>query len=183
MIQNDDLRLRAPEREDLPLFAAWLNDPEVTAYLSLYLPLSITDEEDWFEAMRKGPKEEHPLTIEIREAEGDWRPIGNCSIFGIDWKNRSGEIGIFIGAKQVWDRGYGTRVMRMLLKHGFDTLNLHRLFLRVYEPNRRGVRSYEKAGFVHEGRLREAEYREGRYLDVLVMSVLKWEWEAGKKTS
>lgn len=183
MIQNDDLRLRAPEREHLPLFTTWVNDPDVTEYLSMYLPMSSLDEEDWFEGMRKRPKEEQPLTIEVREGEGAWRPIGNCGLFNIDWKNRSAEIGIMIGEKDVWNRGYGTRAMRMLLQHGFETLNLHRLFLRVFEPNRRAIRAYETAGFVHEGRQREAEYKGGRYMDVLFMSVLKWEWEAAKNSA
>jgi RimJ/RimL family protein N-acetyltransferase len=60
-------------------------------------------------------------------------------------------------------------------------LNLHRLFLRVYADNVRAVRSYEKAGFVLEGRLREAVYKFGRYDDVLIMSVLRSEWDARKK--
>jgi RimJ/RimL family protein N-acetyltransferase len=67
--------------------------------------------------------------------------------------------------------------MRLLLKHGFDTLNLHRIGLRVYENNRGAIRSYEKAGFQNEGCLREAEYQEGKYLDIYLMSVLRSEWE------
>lgn len=177
MIYSERIRLRAPEREDIPRFQAWLNDPEVRANLSIYLPLSIRDEEEWFERIGKAPQEEKPLTIEIREGDA-WRAIGNCGIFGIDWKNRSGEIGIFIGEKSLWNRGYGTEVMRTLLKHGFDSLNLNRLYLRVFETNPGGIRAYEKAGFVHEGRQRQAEFREGKYIDVLMMSVLKCEWES-----
>lgn len=63
------------------------------------------------------------------------------------------------------------------LKHGFQNLNLHRIYLRVFANNVRAIRSYEKAGFVHEGRLRQAEFRQGQYLDVFFMSVLKSEWE------
>jgi len=65
----------------------------------------------------------------------------------------------------------------LLLRHGFLTLNLNRVFLRVFETNPRAIRSYEKAGFIHEGRLRQAEFRDGQYVDILLMSVLRSEWE------
>lgn len=86
-------------------------------------------------------------------------------------------IDIFIAEKQYWNQGYGSEAVRMLLKHGFDTLNLNRIFLRVFEDNPRAIRAYEKVGFVHEGRLRKAKYRDGQYLDILLMSVLREEWK------
>ena len=176
MIYGERIRLRHIEREDLPRFVAWLNDPEVRQGLSLYLPLSQATEEQWFENMLKRPKDEHPFAIEIKAGEG-WEMIGNCGIFSIDWRNRSAEIGIFIGEKRYWNQGYGAETMRLLLRHGFNTLNLHRLFLRVFENNARAVRAYEKAGFVHEGRMRQAEFSGGDYVDVLFMSVLRPEWQ------
>jgi len=71
--------------------------------------------------------------------------------------------------------------MTLLLKHGFETLNLHRIFLRVYEENIRAVRAYEKAGFVFEGKMRQAVYKHGNYDDVLFMSVLRSEWDSRNK--
>ncbi|NJN79315.1 MAG: GNAT family N-acetyltransferase [Anaerolineales bacterium] len=70
-------------------------------------------------------------------------------------QNRCGEVGIVIGDKTEWNKGYGAEAMMLLQRHGFETLNLNRVFLRVYADNIRAVRSYEKAGFVLEGRLRE----------------------------
>jgi RimJ/RimL family protein N-acetyltransferase len=66
--------------------------------------------------------------------------------------------------------------MRLMLQHGFDTLNLNRIFLRVYSNNLRAIRCYEKAGFVQEGCMRQAHYQDGNYLDILLMSVLHSEW-------
>jgi RimJ/RimL family protein N-acetyltransferase len=175
MIYGERIRLRAPEREDLPRFVAWLNDPEVRENILLYLPMSLVAEERWFEEMLSRPDPEHPMVIEIREGEG-WEPIGNCGMLNLDWRNRSAELGIFIGEKSLWNHGYGTEAMRLLLQHGFNTLNLNRMFLRVFETNLRGIRAYEKAGFVHEGRARQAQYQDGRYVDVLWMSVLRSEW-------
>jgi RimJ/RimL family protein N-acetyltransferase len=82
-----------------------------------------------------------------------------------------------IGEKDYWNRGYGREVMKLMLRHGFNTLNLHRIWLRVFEHNVRGIRAYEHAGFIHEGRLRQVAFREGRYYDLMVMSVLRPEWQ------
>ncbi len=175
MIYGERIRLRGAERSDIPAFAAWLNDPEVRQFLFLNLPLSLAQEEQWYENMQKGRPEEQVLVIEIKTANG-WKPIGNTSFMNVDWVNRLAEVGIFIGEKDRWNQGYGRETMQLMLKHGFETLNLNRVWLRVYEPNQRGIRAYEHAGFQHEGKLRQAIYKDGRYYDVLIMSVLRQEW-------
>jgi diamine N-acetyltransferase len=175
MIYGERVRLRAPERVDIPRFVAWLNDPEVRTGLSIALPFSHADEEIWFENMLKRPMEEHPLTIEICQGE-EWAMVGNCGLFDFDWRCRSAEAGIFIGEKSFWNQGYGTDVMRLLLKHGFKTLNLNRISLRVYANNPRAIRSYEKAGYIHEGCQRQGVYQDGQYIDIMMMSVLRSEW-------
>jgi diamine N-acetyltransferase len=181
MIYGECIRFRAAERNDLPRFVTWLNDPEVRQNLSLQLPLSLAAEEKWFESMLQRPPSEQVMVIEIRQAEGDdWLAIGNCSLMGIDWRNRSAEFGIFIGEKEQWNKGYGTAATRLMLRHGFDNLNLHRIMLRVFETNHRAIRTYEKAGYVHEGRQRQGIFLDGKYVDVLLMSVLLPEWELMK---
>ena len=175
MIISETVRLRAIERQDLPLFVAWLNDPEVRQHLLVNISLSQAQEDGWFDRMLARPLEEQPLGIEVRTPEG-WRLVGNCSFFDLDWRNRCCEIGIFIGDQEYWGRGYGTQVMRLMLKYGFNTLNLNRVYLRVYESNPRGINCYEKAGFRHEGRLRQAIFQDGRYIDLLMMSVIRSEW-------
>ncbi len=177
MICGDRVRLRGVERSDLPKFQEWLNDPEVIENLGMYLPLSMVDEEKWFGGVSALQPEEKPLAIEIYE-DGAWRLVGDSGLFNLEWANRCAEFGIFIGDKSVWNKGYGTEVTRLLLRHGFETLNLHRIYLRVYSTNPRGRRAYEKAGFVLEGTMREAVYRHGRYADIHIMSVLRSEWDA-----
>lgn len=176
MIYGNRIRLRAPERRDLPLFVGWLNNPEVRQGLAHYRPFSQVEEERWFENMLERPPDEHPMVIEIPDDDA-WRPIGNCSYLNIDWRNRLAEVGIFIGDVTCWNQGYGSEAMGLLLQHAFNTLNLNRIFLRVYENNPRAIRCYEKAGFIQEGRLRQAEYRDGQFVDVLLMSVLRQEWQ------
>lgn len=177
MIYQERIRLRSAERDDLPVFVGWLNDPEVTEGLALYRPLSMAEEVNWFEKMLTRPQDERPFVIEARMDTG-WQIIGNLALFEIKWRERSAELGIVIGEKAYWNKGYGGDAIRALLKHGFETLNLHRIFLRVYETNPRAIRAYEKIGFVHEGRMRQAEFLKGGYIDVLLMSILSNEWKS-----
>ena len=179
IIYGKRIRLRAVEAEDVKRFYEWVNDPEVTHGLSLYLPMSLRDEQGWYENIAKRPPEERPFAIEVKTGD-EWKHIGNCGVFGIDWVARSGELGIMIGEKSAWNQGFGTETMTLLLRHGFETLNLNRIELRVYADNPRAIRSYQKAGFVHEGTLREAKFKHGKFDDVHIMSVLRREWDARK---
>jgi diamine N-acetyltransferase len=184
MIYAERIRFRAVEKEDLPLFVEWLNDPEVLQGILIYNPISRADEENWFERMMKRPPDEHAFGIEAREpGEGNsvesWKLIGTFSFDSIDWRNQSSEFGIMIGDKSYWNQGYGTEAVRLIVQHGFKTLNLNRIFLHVFENNPRAIRAYEKAGFVHEGCERQAEFKDGKYIDVMRMSMLKDEFLSG----
>lgn len=179
MIPGNRIRLRAVERDDLPLFVQWLNDPEVTEGLLITMPLSMKEEEAWFEQVMAHPPAERPLAIEIKDSD-TWRLVGNCEFHDISPIHRSATVGIFIGDKSIWDSGYGTETMQVMLRFGFESLNLNRIALMVYDTNLRAIRVYEKVGFVHEGRLRQARYKNGRYGDNLLMSVLRSEWAPEK---
>lgn len=178
-ICGERIRFRAAEKEDIPTFLRWFNDPEVTENLTLVPPMSQFEEEAWYEGMMQRPAFEHILVIEKKDqdAEGNYKLIGNCAFHNVDWRNRSAEVGITIGEKHLWDQGYGTEAMELLLKHGFETLNFHRIWLRVFDKNQRGIRSYQKAGFQEEGVFRQSQYQHGRYHDTLIMSILKDEWQ------
>ncbi len=177
MIYGDGIRLRAIDRSDIPLFLKWFNDPEVTRGLSTIFPMSEASEDKWFENMLKRPVETQPLGIEI-QIDGEWKLIGNLGFFDFDKFAHSAEIGIVIGEKQYWGQGYGTKALELALQHGFGSMNLNRITLMVYALNERAIRVYNKVGFVLEGTMRDAVYREGKYYDVHIMSVLRKEWNA-----
>lgn len=176
MITGKRVRLRAVNSEDLPAFTSWLNDPEVTRNITIYYPLSQDMEEAWYKDMLTHPVEERPLSIEIAEGK-NWKLVGDMSFLNFDPHERSAEIGIFIGDKSAWDKGFGTEAMQLMVNYGFANLNLNRIYLRVFETNPRGMRCYENAGFQHEGRQRQAHFQDGKYIDVLMMSILKNEWK------
>ena len=176
MIIGKRVRLRGIERSDLPRFVEWLNDPDVKRGLAGVIPLSSSQEEAWFDGLKDRPKEEHPLGIEVKTPDG-WLLVGNISLMNIDWRNRLAEVGIFIDEKGYWNQGYGRDAMVLILRHAFRNLGLNRIYLRVHETNPRAMHSYEKAGFVHEGRMRKALFQDGKFVDVLLMSTLQAEWQ------
>lgn len=180
MIYSQRLRLRAVEREDLPKFVEWMNDPEVTYGLLMRIPLSLADEQRWFEGLAQRTPAERVLAIDVQDGD-TWQLIGSTGFHDVESIDREAEFGISIGEKTVWNQGYGTEATRLMLQHGFETLNLNRIYLRVYETNPRATRAYEKAGFVHEGRMRQAVYKQGKYIDVLLMSILRSEWDELKE--
>jgi RimJ/RimL family protein N-acetyltransferase len=173
------VRLRRVEHDDLPRFAAWLNDPEVREGLAMVYPVSVAGEEQWFEAMQRREPAEQQFAIDaLSGGGGAVLHIGILGFRVVDWKNSHAELGIFIGDKAFWGRGFGTDAVRTLVAWAFDELNMHRVWLKVFEDNRRAIRAYEKVGFRHEGRLREERFHAGRYSDTLVMGLLRTEFEA-----
>ena len=144
--------------------------------------MSSVDEEKWFEGAMQRSQEEKPLVIDMKDGDA-WRIIGNSGFFDFDWVARSAEVGIMLGDKSIWNQGYGTEAMTLLLRHAFRTLNLNRVSLHVYAYNLRAIRTYEKVGFVQEGRLRQAVYKFGKYNDMSIMSVLREEWDAKNQES
>ena len=107
----------------------------------------------------------------------DTRPLRRAVDDGLNWVVRRGEWGILIGEPEHWNQGYGREVARRMLEYAFEELNLNRVELRVNAANPAGIKAYEAAGFVREGTLRQAGWVEGRYEDMLVMSVLREEWQ------
>ena len=172
MIQGKRVRLRAVEPSDLPDYHHWLNDPEVIRYLKIYAPLSMPDEEAWYEDMRDDPKQ-MVFAIEIETGQH----IGNLALTDLNWKDRTAELGIVIGEKSQWGKGYAQDAIQTLLAFAFGDMNLNRVHLRVYADHAPAINAYRKCGFTKEGRLREEIYAEGKYHDMLVMGILKREFE------
>ncbi len=176
MLYGQRIRLRAIEREDIPTFVRWFNDPEVRQYLLMYEPMSTAQEERWFQGLLER-RDDYLFAIEAQAGER-WIHVGNCGLHQLDWKNRSAEFGIALGEKAYWGQGYGTDAARTVLRFAFHELNLQRVQLEVFDFNPRAQRCYEKAGYRREGTRRQALYRDGRYHDVHLMSILRDEFES-----
>jgi len=120
----------------------------------------------------------------IRKLDDDTL-LGDIDLYVYNWPARDTFVGIGIGERDFWGKGYGTDAMRVILRYAFTEINMKRVTLSVFEYNPRAIRSYEKAGFRHEGRLRKLLNKEGRRWDMLMMGILREEWmeQDGTKTA
>ncbi len=176
MLLGDRVRLRALEREDIPTFVRWFNDPEVIEDLVAFAPISLVAEAAWFDGLQAS-ESDYVFGVEV-QVGGGWRHIGNVGLHGVNWKDRCVTAGIVIGEKVCWGKGYGSEAMLLLLRFAFHELNLHRVELEVFEGNERAQKIYARLGFVAEGLRRQCIYRHGRYIDAAQMSLLRPEFEA-----
>ena len=109
-------------------------------------------------------------------ALADDKLLGDIDLAVDNWTSRDAFVGLGIGEREFWGKGYGTDVMKVILRYAFAEVNLQRVTLNVFEYNVRAIRSYEKTGFRHEGRMRRVLNREGRRWDMLFMGILREEW-------
>jgi RimJ/RimL family protein N-acetyltransferase len=185
-LRGERVRLRAVAEGDLPLLVRWMNDPEVRYWLHHSDRPDATEEtvrgrfgltDDGFpntvwmiETLRVLPHD----PAHSGQAEG--RPVGHVGLLGVDPHHKRAELAISIGEKDCWSRGYGTDAIRAVLRHGFEALGLRRIDLHTDADNARGIRCYEKCGFVREGVMRERRLRYGKPLDMVMMGLLRDEW-------
>lgn len=173
-ILGKKIYLRALERSDIPLCTRWINDPGTHPYIYTgTFPYNEERETKWFENLYNSNDR---LELGICLTEGDTL-IGTCGFIRIDWVHRWAIFGIILGESEYRDKGLGTEATLLMLKHAFDTLNLQRVELGVFSTNTMAIKCYTKAGFEIEGTLRSKTYKNGRYVDEIVMSVLKEKWE------
>ena len=101
--------------------------------------------------------------------------VGNCDLREINTVDRSASLGIVIGPKDQWGKGFGTETVGLLCRYAFEGLSLHKVSLSCYATNERGLRLYARLGFVVEGRRREQVFVDGRYVDEVVLGLLREE--------
>jgi len=174
VVEGTLVDLRAPEMTDLERNHGWINDTEVTRFLSARYQMSRAAEEEWMKSVAGRPMSFERTFFAIVTKDG--RHIGNTNFFNVSPEDRSAELGIMIGDKGYWSKGYGTDALTTLLRFGFDEMNLYRIALCVYEQNGRARACYRKCGFVEEARMREEIFQEGAYQDLIWMSVLRAEF-------
>jgi RimJ/RimL family protein N-acetyltransferase len=164
--------LRPVERDDAARFVEWFNDRDITRYLLKWRPINFEQE---CELIAKGQGDPAHLILAAATIASD-ELVGVSGLHQIDPVNRNATFGITIGAKSEWGKGYGTEVTRLMVDLAFDTLNLHRVALEVFAEHASAQRVYEKLGFRREGVLRQRIWRDGKWHDLTLMSVLRDEW-------
>ncbi|SFP95393.1 GNAT family N-acetyltransferase [Hymenobacter arizonensis] len=162
--------------ENVVCFYRWLRDKQVIEYsMSVFATLRTEEDIDHWYAATLQDKKSINLGIYLQETN---ELIGYAGISSLSQVNQSGEYFILLGEKAYWGRGIGTEVTRQVLALGFAVHGLNRIMLTVSEPNVGGLKAYAKAGFVVEGRLRKACFRNKEFHDKILMSVLQSEWQS-----
>jgi RimJ/RimL family protein N-acetyltransferase len=172
VLKGKVVELRAIERADLHTIWRWYNDVEVELLAGGDIrPATFHEMEAHFE---KELKENAPMRFAI-VVNGSL--IGMCGLW--DWDDAlSLRLAIAIGEKSEWGKGYGRDAVTTLLDYAFRHRNAHKVWLEVLADNERAIRAYESCGFIEEGRIRDNAWRDGHYVDELVMGILRDEWQA-----
>jgi RimJ/RimL family protein N-acetyltransferase len=176
LLRGTKVRLAALSKDDAPRMARWYED---VGYLRLQ------------ETNSALPKSVAQIEAELEQSDGSadtivfgiWTGdnnelVGTLGFYEIEWSNRVAWLGMGIGDRGAWGKGYGTEALRLALQYAFDELNLHRLTLTVIDYNERAIALYEKAGFRREGVFREFGKRDGKRYDMYLYGLLRPEWEA-----
>ena len=178
LFHGELVRLVAPNPEtDAEVMARWSRDSEYSRLLDadparLWSAGQIKThmEKEWEKDSR------NDFFFLIRTLADD-RLIGLVGLDGIRWTHGDAWVGIGLGEREYWGKGYGTDAMQVILRYAFTELNLHRVSLNVFEYNSRAIGSYEKVGFTIEGRVRRFLHRDGQRWDLIFMGILREEWE------
>ena len=176
ILVGERVRLRGLRDDDLPTMARWEMDPgRMATGTNWVCPPSEAAAKERLAKWCSNDKDDVGFAIETL----DDPPVlvGSVGLWGARPKDRSATLGIGFGREHV-GRGYGTDAMRVMAGYAFREMGLHRVELMVAAFNPAGIRAYEKAGFVEEGRHREACWHDGRWYDEVLMSILDHEWAA-----
>lgn len=157
--------------EDAEIFTEWMNDFFITDYIGRsYNTITLQGERKYLEKI-----DEDENTFAIIDVETD-EMIGTIGLHSIDHINRTATLGIFIGNKNYWSKGYGTEAIQLILDFGFNYLNLKNINLALMEFNQRALKCYEKCGFKEIGRRRKCKFINGKYYDAILMDILAEEF-------
>ena len=159
-------------------FYRWNQDTEWIRLLDTDPPRMPSEKlvKEWQEKdLEKNDQNEKFFSIHTLDSDAI---IGFIGLFDLYMQHGDALVAIALGERAYWGKGYGTDAMRVILRYSFNELNLRRVGLIVFEYNPRAIRSYEKVGFVPEGRARGPILREGKRWDFLYMGILREEWLA-----
>jgi RimJ/RimL family protein N-acetyltransferase len=180
MLKGKLVELRPVQRADISYFLQWFNDPDVTQYLLMYMPMTEMVEQKFIEDLGTQPAGTNAFFV-IEAIDGEnRRPIGSLNLHNISPKDHVATFGIAVGDKKYWSKGYGTEAAGLIIRYGFEQLNLHRISSSAFSFNERSIKMHLKVGFKEEGRQREVVFKNGAYHDEVMFGLLRDEWQKRK---
>ncbi|MCX7877168.1 MAG: GNAT family N-acetyltransferase [Ignavibacteria bacterium] len=166
--RGEKISLKPFEKEDISLVASWNNNEDINSTMLSRFPVSIYEQEKWYEKTIND-RSKKKLIIEINESG---EKAGMASLFNIDSKNLSAEVGVYLDPAY-HGKGYAKEAIIMLSRFAFHELNMHKLYASVIEFNEASVKVFESAGFSKEYIKKEAVFTNGKFYDVQYLCLFK----------
>lgn len=174
-MKHNNVMLRPMTEQDTDNVIKWRNSPSVMENFIFRTPLDREAHLNWYNN-RVLTGDVAQFIIVDTDTDTD---VGSVYLRDIDKQHKKCEFGIFIGEESCRGKGIGSSAAKLILDYAFQELKLNRVFLRVFAQNPRAIKSYEKAGFKHEGTFRDDVIIDGVAYDMVFMAILKEEWEKG----
>ncbi|MAP95413.1 MAG: GNAT family N-acetyltransferase [Ponticaulis sp.] len=170
MLTGEITGLRAIEESDLPQLLAWRNDPRLRRFFREYRELNMTQQKAWFDAkVQADPSTRMFAIIDLETNE----LMGAAGLCYIDWVNRNADFSIYLGIDDLYiDEDYAPDAARVMLRYGFEELNLHKVWAEIYSIDEPKQQLFYELGFTREGVHRETHWTEGKWVDSLFYGLL-----------
>lgn len=162
------VKLRTVKTSDLGIIRDWRNSFDTKEFNTQFTLLNMRNQRKWFGEVSKTGSTRKMFVIEDKEK----KPIGICGLINIDRENRSAEVAIILGEKRQRGKHLGSKSLELLVNYGFKKLGLHRIGAEIFEYNKRSVRLFERLNFKLEATMRDKLWRNGRWWDVYLYSIL-----------
>ena len=169
LMKGKKVQLIPLEEEHLAKSRFWVNDAFLSSKMLRVLPVTKSEQEKWYQDIVQNPLK---IVFAIKTLDGG-EHIGNTGLYCIDWIHRRAEFWILIGERNFREKGIGAEVVSLMKRYAFNGLNLNKLYLNVGADNQEAIYLYKKQNFIQEGILREDYYIEGKYLDIIIMAILR----------
>ena len=170
MLESERLLLRPVELTDVnETYRSWMNDPVVMQYTeSRFQTHSLEQIRQYVLSVQADAGSRFFAIVEKQSG----KHIGNIKIGHIHPVHRHGDVGIIIGDKASWGKGYATESLRLVAGYARESLKLHKLTAGIYANNIGSIQAFLNAGFVVEGRFSRHWFCDGEYVDGLQMGLL-----------
>lgn len=172
MLCDGVIYLRSLEEEDLDKTHEWFNTSDLFLTMGVMAPFSKSVQKNWYHDLSKR-KDKFVFAVCLLSNK---QHIGNVSLDLVDFLNRNARFSIFLAEEDVRGKGYGTRATNILLEYAFNYLNLNKIYAKMDAKRKDVQRYYEKIGFVPEGIMRRHEFRNGEYIDKMIMAIFRETW-------
>lgn len=180
IIKGKIVTLRAIEKEDLPHFKNWANDPEIQYLVGgWHFPTNTEDQAKWFDSLSI-----HSLNQRFAIDTKEQGLIGTATLVEINWKDRNAIEGLIMGDKEIRGKGYGTDTVMALMRYAFEELGLHRLATTIIEYNKASLHLHiNKCGWKEEGRQKDWYFRKGNFWERVIIGITREDYDNLVKTN